>query len=240
VPLKPLVTRQRTYYEEYRAPLNRENAARYVAKRWRLLAGQPAAGTMLDLGCGEAILAGHFSARGFATVGLDLSFRRLRSAARVDPRGLFVAGLAEELPFADGSFDVVFANALLHHAADASRVLHEAVRVTRAGGVMAVVEPNPRNPAIALQASTNRAEWNLFRISFEHLVHTLEVDPRVEEVRAGSFNELFYPYRRFPGGRLRPHVARLETLLERLGFRTHRYALAKMRGTIPPWPISPG
>jgi SAM-dependent methyltransferase len=44
---------------------------------------------------------------------------------------------AEELPFADSSFDIVFGHAVLHHIPDLERAFGEFARVLRPGGVVA-------------------------------------------------------------------------------------------------------
>jgi ubiquinone/menaquinone biosynthesis C-methylase UbiE len=41
---------------------------------------------------------------------------------------------ARRLPFADGAFDLVISNSLLHHLADPTAVLDEVARVVRPGG----------------------------------------------------------------------------------------------------------
>lgn len=49
---------------------------------------------------------------------------------------------AERLPFPDGSFDVMFACACLHHVADPDQTFKEAYRVLRPGGYFLCMEPN--------------------------------------------------------------------------------------------------
>jgi ubiquinone/menaquinone biosynthesis C-methylase UbiE len=43
---------------------------------------------------------------------------------------------AKKLPFQDAMFDVVMSNSIIHHIPDPIRVLREAVRVTRTGGLL--------------------------------------------------------------------------------------------------------
>ena len=52
----------------------------------------------------------------------------------------------ENLPFADGSFDLVYCVASLHHALDARKMLKEMARVTRRGGVVAALNEGTRAP----------------------------------------------------------------------------------------------
>jgi SAM-dependent methyltransferase len=61
-------------------------------------------------------------------------------AATAERLGLAVEGVAtdaEELPFEDASFDLVFGHAVLHHIPDLGRALSEFRRVLRPGGTIA-------------------------------------------------------------------------------------------------------
>jgi len=60
-----------------------------------------------------------------------------------------VAAGGEALPFPDGSFDLVYCVAVMHHVADPAlvrRTLAEMARVTKAGGHVLVWDHNPANP----------------------------------------------------------------------------------------------
>lgn len=75
---------------------------------------------VLDLGCGEPVLANRFAALGFNVVALDFVPTRLDSAHEMfASAGTFferIAGLMARLPLMDGSLDIVFSHASLHHA----------------------------------------------------------------------------------------------------------------------------
>jgi 2-polyprenyl-3-methyl-5-hydroxy-6-metoxy-1,4-benzoquinol methylase len=51
-------------------------------------------------------------------------------------------GTGEDLPFADGSFDIVTCQQVLEHVQDLHRTISELVRVTRTGGFIVVSVPN--------------------------------------------------------------------------------------------------
>jgi ubiquinone/menaquinone biosynthesis C-methylase UbiE len=100
----------------------------------------------LDLGCG----AGHVAyalARGGAgrVVAFDPSSEMLRVVAQeATNRGHdaleTIAGAAEDLPFEDGSFDLVVTRYSAHHWASVPRALAECARVTASGGRLIVID----------------------------------------------------------------------------------------------------
>ncbi|MEU2524453.1 MULTISPECIES: class I SAM-dependent methyltransferase [Streptomyces] len=65
---------------------------------------------VLELGCGAGQWSRAFAAEGAAVVGLDLSEAQLAAAAGAIGANCYplVQGAAEQLPFAAGSFDLVF------------------------------------------------------------------------------------------------------------------------------------
>lgn len=102
---------------------------------------------ILDLGAGNGWLSHRVARRGHRAVAMDLrsdEIDGLGAAAeflRKQP-GLFccVEASFDELPFADGRFDITLFNASLHYARDLARVLREAARVTRRSGVLAILD----------------------------------------------------------------------------------------------------
>lgn len=101
--------------------------------------------SLLDVGCGPGSIT-----RGLAervapgqVIGLDLS-RETLVAARDDAaaRGLgnlrYEEGSVYELPFADESFDVVYAHQVVQHLREPAAALREMLRVMRPDGVLAV------------------------------------------------------------------------------------------------------
>src|SRR5690348_3196283 len=72
---------------------------------------------VLDLGCGPGSLWSRWSqlAAPGRLVGVDISPGMIDEAHKRHPEGEFRVARAHELPFPDGSFDLVIASAVLHH-----------------------------------------------------------------------------------------------------------------------------
>jgi ubiquinone/menaquinone biosynthesis C-methylase UbiE len=85
--------------------------------------------TVLDIGTGSGLFAEEFAARGLQVTGLDANPEMLPVAQQFVPSGTFREGEAEQLPFPDGSFDLVFMGLLLHETDDALAAFREAHRV---------------------------------------------------------------------------------------------------------------
>lgn len=85
---------------------------------------------VLDVGTGSGLFAEQFAAKGLKVTGLDVNPEMLSAAQKYVPSGTFQEGVAEKLPFLDGSFDLVFMGLLLHETDDLLAALREAHRVT--------------------------------------------------------------------------------------------------------------
>ncbi len=103
----------------------------------------PKGGEILEVGCGTGLLwtIGWTSEESdFSLTLTDLSAGMVAETTPLvrrtirDVKGLAVD--AQELPFADNSFDVVVANQMLYHVPDPSLALREFARVLRRGGVL--------------------------------------------------------------------------------------------------------
>jgi len=102
---------------------------------------------LLDVGCGPGSITRGLAARvapGQA-IGLDLSRETLATArAEAAARGLdnlrYEEGSVYELPFAEASFDVVYAHQVVQHLREPDAALREMLRVLQPDGLVAVRE----------------------------------------------------------------------------------------------------
>jgi ubiquinone/menaquinone biosynthesis C-methylase UbiE len=103
---------------------------------------------VLEVGGGRGLPALSFARHSNQVVLLDYNTDELcglsAAKAAAEHSGLALATVAGDyhfLPFADGSFDVVFAKNCLHHAENYPRVVAEAARVLAPGGRFIMIEP---------------------------------------------------------------------------------------------------
>lgn len=97
-----------------------------------------------DLGCGQGGLLDELQSLplDLKLSGCDLSPILVEKARKLVPGAAVQTGDLEALPFADGSFDFVFATEVLEHLATPLIALKEMHRVLRRGGWLLISLPN--------------------------------------------------------------------------------------------------
>ena len=129
--------------------------------RWRsFLASRIDAGpedTVLDVACGTGAVTLELVRRyGCHVVGVDQSPEMLAAArAQVGPEVELQEARAEELPFADGTFDGLTFTYLLRYVDDPAATMRELARVVRPGAPIAMLEFSvPQNPVTRISWET--------------------------------------------------------------------------------------
>ncbi len=150
-------------------------AAENLVHRMGTLLGLNETSKLLDvapgMGTQDIYLSQNFSP--ISIDGLDVTWghiehgRRRAREAHLEDRVRFHHGTAIELPFPDGSFSHVLSIEGPEHFDTREKFLHEARRVLRPGGIIAmadfIVKNPPRNPIQKLVAEAARKLWQVPR-----------------------------------------------------------------------------
>ena len=104
--------------------------------------------SVLDAGCGIGLTDGYLRRSYPDITGFDISARSVELAREANPGLRYESDARGEFPFADSSFDVVFAICVMHHVPVGERLefLRRVSRLLRPGGLLAVYEHNPWHP----------------------------------------------------------------------------------------------
>ena len=112
---------------------------------------------VLDLGCAGGFMAEALAKRGANVTGIDPAAAAVAAARQhASESGLCISydvGVGEALPYPEASFDAVVCVDVLEHVADLNRVLAQAARVLRPGGIFLFDTIN-RNPLARLATIT--------------------------------------------------------------------------------------
>ena len=98
-------------------------------------------GRLLEIGSGMGHLVGQLEDT-FQTYGMDLNHWAVEQSKAVVDKSALQTASAEELPFADGSFDVVIIKHIVEHLPNPEKAVAEIGRVTAPGGVLILSTPN--------------------------------------------------------------------------------------------------
>jgi hypothetical protein len=157
---------------------------------------------VLDVGCGTGDLVRWMRERGARPIGTECGPAMRSRALEADSEhaDAYVDAEGQDLPFEDGSFDVVIFSASLHHVpmARIPDAIAEAHRVLRPGGTLFVSEPSVEDPeddiffplideraerAAAQRAIDQARGFEIAqRFEFEHEVTTTGLDAMLELV----------------------------------------------------------
>ena len=134
--------REQLYEEIYRAELRHwwfRSRLRIIAALLRRFAPPVRPLWVADVGCGMGASFGALAGFG-RVVGVDNSFKALEFSRSRGPHRL-VAGALPELPFSDGTFDVVCALDVIEHLDDDRGAVCDLWRACKPGGLLVVTVP---------------------------------------------------------------------------------------------------
>lgn len=174
------------YYDD---PLIAAAERYWASEEWKAIRGvlrMSPGSRVLDVGAGRGISSFAFAKDGYIVTSLepdgsDLvgagAIRRLATVERISID--VVQEASERLPFEDGSFDVVFGRAVLHHVQDLAVACSEFYRVLKLGGQLIMVREHvishPRDLAQFLRAHPLHQLYggeNAFPL--KHYVHAIQ------------------------------------------------------------------
>jgi SAM-dependent methyltransferase len=102
--------------------------------------GQPGA-RLLEIGSGLGHLVGQLEDT-FKTYGMDINHWAVKESKEVVKDTALQTASAEEIPFADGAFDVVIIKHIVEHLPNPEKAVAEIGRVTAPGGTLILATPN--------------------------------------------------------------------------------------------------
>lgn len=93
--------------------------------------------SVLDVGCGAGFLSNYLAKKKYQVTGIDLSQSSLEIARKYDltTKVKYIQADAYQLPFNKASFDVICAMDILEHVEHPARLIQEASRVLKPGGL---------------------------------------------------------------------------------------------------------
>ncbi len=140
----------------------------------RLVRQRPVGGgqALLDAGCGTGRRLAAVKERFAKVAGVDLVFDMLRAGrVRDRERRNLVAADLRALPFADGTFDLVWCRLVMGHLPELRPAYRELRRVAAEGAELVVTDFHPAATAAGHERTFRDASGRLHTV--EHHVHTL-------------------------------------------------------------------
>ncbi|MBD1914324.1 class I SAM-dependent methyltransferase [Phormidium sp. FACHB-322] len=110
-------------------------------ERWQAAAGSWTGKIVVDVGCGPGNLLANLGGTPKLLIGIDIAPGSLAMAKAIGYIPLLAD--AHNIPLVSGFADLVVVNAALHHCDDMPKVLSEAARLVRPGGLL-VVDHDPQ------------------------------------------------------------------------------------------------
>ncbi len=96
---------------------------------------------LLEVGSGMGHLTGQLSAE-FEAYGMDLNHWAVNQSKKFTESASLQTASAQELPYANGAFNVVIIKHIVEHLPDPAKAIREIARVTEKDGILILATPN--------------------------------------------------------------------------------------------------
>ena len=153
--------------DDFHAGTHRDSKYLYEAIEHRMvnLACEVSGGRVLDVACGTGRVAMRIAQRGCISIGAEASMEMIGVGRYVQPEStaLMVRSIAEELPFADASFDRVICQGSLDHFSNPYAFMREAARITKPDGRVVIALANFESVSCKLGRGADRLMRKLNR-----------------------------------------------------------------------------
>jgi ubiquinone/menaquinone biosynthesis C-methylase UbiE len=129
---------------------------------------------VLEIGCGTCHWLERLRGKGHhVLVGVDKAFQMLKQTNH--PNSLLLCqGTAENVPIKNESFGLIYCVNALHHFSEPKRFIHQANRLLKPGGTLAIIGMNPRD---------SRNSWYIYDFFKGTLARDLDRFPDWPKVR---------------------------------------------------------
>ncbi len=132
---------ERVYNGEIERLRNQERLERLEVNRVvKLLTENKSIKSVLDVGTGSAVFAEAFFNEGLNVSAIDINPDMIEAAKDYLPNAIYKIAPAEDIPFSDKSFDLVFMGLVFHEVNDYEKALSEAKRTSK--NLIAIYEWN--------------------------------------------------------------------------------------------------
>ena len=114
--------------------------------------------SILDVGCGNALVLNHLKGFFQNIYGTDFSVNMVEKAQSLIPQGLFSQGEADSLKFKDNQFDRVLSYSIFHYFPSVTygyKVIHEMIRVCKKDGVVLIGDLLDKQQEATIKGGSN-------------------------------------------------------------------------------------
>ena len=160
----------------------------------------------IDIGCGDGGDCELLMESVKEAVGIDVEFNSNWQKNKKKQMEFSVADVCN-LPFRDGSFDLVFEKDALHHVGKVAEASKEILRITKTGGYIICVEANRYNPIFYVHMTLIRGHQHFTKNFFAELMKTYSdhvfffpVESRIYPIKNKRLFELIHYFEDFLEG----------------------------------------